>query len=132
MDVREKIRANAELVITKLGPLSGLGKAFGYNRASVAWVDGFIEQQRVKEDLTPQSVTKLAHVIGSYLGECIVRIHGGQWRQSEGRWGVFYDNGNGVFPFAKVRKQFKNGRDRGDSILGFLDLIEPVMLKKRE
>jgi len=65
--MEDKIRANAELVIKQLGPLSGL--AFGYNADSVVWVDGFIEQQRSRSDIDNDQVDGLVNVLGSFLGE---------------------------------------------------------------
>jgi hypothetical protein len=47
--MEEKIKANAELVLKQLGPLSGID--FGYNAQSVAWVDGFMEKS---VDTTPR------------------------------------------------------------------------------
>jgi hypothetical protein len=128
MLVEGQIRANAQLAISKFAALSGLGEHFGYNRASVEWVDGFIERGRT--DIKADSVNGLVQVLGSYLGECIIKIYGGVWREHDGTVGVFFDDSNAVFPFTKVRKQFENGRDPGDSILGLFDMIDPVMPKK--
>ncbi len=55
--MEDKIRANAELVIKQLGPLSSL--EFGYNVESVAWVDGFIEQQRNRSDIDKNTIDGL-------------------------------------------------------------------------
>ena len=122
MSVEERIRANAKLAIGRLGPISGLGSEFGYNRVSVEWLDGFIERGRgnIKAD------DGLAQVLGSYLGECIIHVYGGGWRERDGRWGIFFDDSNAVFPFSKVQKQIENGRDTGDSVLNFFDMVELV------
>ena len=63
----DKIKANAEFVVSQLGPLSGL--AFGYNVESVAWVDGFIEKQRSNPDLDQDAIDGLVSTLGSFLGE---------------------------------------------------------------
>ena len=42
---------------------------------------------------------------------------------------MFFDDSNAVFPFAKVSKQFQNGRDGGDSIFSFFEVISPVFRK---
>ena len=42
--MEEQIKANAELVIAQMRPLSGF--AFGYDAQSVAWLDGYIERER--------------------------------------------------------------------------------------
>ena len=126
----DQIRANAQSVLNPLSSLSQPEVRFGYNRESVQWVEEFIEQQRRAADVTPESTANLVRIIGSYLGECVIHTYGGEWRQHEGEWGVFFDNSNAVFPFAKVRKQFENGLAGGDSILGFFEIIGPVFLNK--
>ena len=126
----DKIRANAELVIQSLGPISDLGERFGYNRESIAWVEGFIERQRSRPDIKPEEIERLISVIGSFLGECIIRHYGGEWREDDGSIGVFFDASNGAYPFNKVRKQFDNGLKGGDSISSFFDAIEPVIIKR--
>lgn len=107
------IEANARLVIDRFRTMSDLGMRFGYNRESVAWIDGFIERERRRTDITSDSVAKLVQIISSYLGECAIHAHGGEWRENEGTWGVFFDDKNAVFPFAKVQKQFQAGLSKG-------------------
>ncbi|MGH9604143.1 MAG: hypothetical protein ACRD3N_00440, partial [Terracidiphilus sp.] len=111
MLVEERIRKKARLAVSKFRPISGLGERFGYNRASVEWVDGFIERGREGSKIE----SGLVQVLGSYLGECIIHVYGGSWREHEGNWGVFFDNSNAVFPFSKVQKQIESGRASGDS-----------------
>jgi hypothetical protein len=123
--MEDEIRANAELVIEQLRPLSGI--EFGYNVESVAWVDGFIERQRNRSDLDKNTMNDLVNTLGSFLGECIIRCFGGSWYNKEGEWCVRFDSENAVYPFNKVHKQFANGP--GDSIKSFFDLI-PVMFKE--
>jgi hypothetical protein len=101
---------------------------FGYNRESVKRVEEFIEEQR--SNTAAEEADKLTQVLGSSLGESIIRTYGGVWRQEEEQWGVFFEDGNAVFPFSKVRKQFQNGLAGGDSILGLFELIGPVFIKK--
>jgi hypothetical protein len=123
----EMIRADAEMVVEKLGPLSGLGAGFGYNRASVEWVEEFIERQRSGGNLGAEATQNLAGILGSFLGECFVRAYGGAWQQTGDGWGVFFDAKNGLFPFNKVGKQFAHGVEGGDGILGFFDTIGTVI-----
>jgi len=129
----EKIRANAEMAARKLGPLSGLGEGFGFNRASVEWVEGYIERLRSSGDFSgKQDFGSLPSVLGSFLGECIVQTYGGEWRNEDGWWGIYFNDRNAAYPFNKVTKQFENGRDGGDSILSFFDTIPIVLLKKTD
>jgi len=122
MLVEDRIRKHARLAISKFGPISGLGEQFGYNRISVEWVDGFIERGREGTKIDGG----LVQVLGSYLGECVIHVYGGCWREHEGNWGVFFDDSNAVFPFSKVQKQIENGRDQGDSVLNFFDMVDSV------
>lgn len=127
----EKLQANAELAIQTLAPLSDV-PAFGYNRESVAWVEGYIERQRTQPDSTAQTIDRLAQVLGCFLGECIIRCHGGQWRQDECGWGIFFDDSNAAYPLNKVHKQFANGVEGGDSILSFFDSIGALFPPRRK
>lgn len=132
MTAEEEIRANAHWALDRFSSLSNLHKQFGYNRESVKWVEGFIEQQRSNADITPDAIANLTQVIGSYLGECIIYTYGGNWKEQDEEWGIFFDDSNAAFPFNKVRKQFQNGLSGGDSILSFFELIGPVILNRSQ
>lgn len=118
----EQIRANVELVIRELGPLSGID--FGLNRESVEWVEGFIERQRARPEFDESSMDGLVSTLGSFLGECLAANAGGKWAWSEEQeaLGVAFPAGGMAFPFAKVRKLFLNGLEGGDSITSFYDV----------
>ncbi|MGO8816678.1 MAG: hypothetical protein ACLQVG_18735 [Terriglobia bacterium] len=120
--------ANAEMVIQQFRPLSGI--EFGYNRQSVEWLEGHIERLRQTGKLQDEATREeLVNVLGSFLGECIVRRYGGAWTQREGIWCVAFDSHNVAFPFAKVAKQMENGREGGDGIGGFFSIIPEVFRK---
>ena len=129
----EAIRANAQLVLDTLRPLSGLGDDFGYNLESVRYVEEYIERMRIRAGVTPKMIEQWVNTIGSFLGECIIHTYGGEWREHEGRWGIFFSESNdrnAAFPFSKVRKQIDNGLEGGDSIVSFFQVIGPFLLKK--
>jgi len=124
MTGQEKLRANAELVIQQLRQASGI-ENFGYNAESVAWVDGFIERQRIRPDYDQDAINQISQTLGSFLGECVIACYGGEWQEQEGSWAVAFGNsGNAAFPFNKVRKHFVNGA--GDSVLSWFETI-PVI-----
>lgn len=100
------------------------GFRFGYDAQSVAWLDGYIERQRARDDLTQELIDGLVNVFGSYLGECVIACYGGSWENEDGQWRVSFDVGNAVYPFSKVRKQFQNGSE--DSIMSFFEVIPIV------
>ena len=116
------IRGNAALVLGELGPISGI-EDFGLGPESVAWVDGYIERQRGRMD-DANAVSSLVSVLGSYLGEAIIKAAGGAWDVHErDEIGVRFDNGDWCFPFSKVAKQFAcASAEGGDSILSFYNV----------
>lgn len=124
--MEEKIRANAEMVVQELRPLSGID--FSYTHQSVEWLQGYIERLRNSGELDSADMKdKLTSVLGSFLGECIVRCYGGTWTQHDaGEWCVAFNHDNMVFPFAKVAKQIDNGPE--DGIASFFSVI-PIIFK---
>lgn len=116
------IRGNAALVVDELGPISGLDP-FDYGPDSVAWVDGYIERQRQRMD-DPDAVSSLVSVLGSYLGEAVIKAAGGAWDvHARDEIGICFENGDWCFPFSKVAKQFACGTvDGGESILSFYNV----------
>lgn len=123
--MEEKIKANAELVIAQMRPLSGFD--FGYDAESVAWLDGYIERQRARADRSLEREAGLVNVFGSYLGECIIRCHGGQWEQQDGAWRVIFDDRIAADPFAKVQKHFEFGAEH--SIQSFYEAIPALFAR---
>jgi hypothetical protein len=110
----EAIRKNSQLVIATLGAER---ENLALNRESVAWIEGFIKRQRGGADSE-----SLASTVACFLGEAIIAAAGGQWADdSEGGLGVRLPNGDWCFPFAKAAKQFANGVEAGDGVLGFYD-----------
>ena len=121
--MEEHIKANAEMVVEQLRPLSDAD--FGYTRESVEWLEGYVERLRNSGQLESSEMrNKLTSVFGSFLGECVVRCYGGRWRQHEGVWCVAFDGDNIVFPFAKIAKQIDNGLD--DGIASFFNVIPTI------
>ena len=123
--MEEHIKANAEMVIKELRPLSRID--FGYTLESVEWLEGYIERLRTSEEFASEELRhNLTNMFGCFLGECIVRRYGGKWEQQDGRWCVAFNHENAACPFAKVAKQFDNGLDDGIAI--FFKVI-PILFK---
>lgn len=113
LTLEEKLRLNAEMVIENLSQHAGF--TLGFNEESVEWIDGFIERQRAREGFEPGG---LVNTLGSFLGECMCRELGGEWKyQPNGQLAVEFADGNAAFPFNKVQKQFAYGAE--DSIFSF-------------
>jgi hypothetical protein len=131
MTEEEKIRANAALVAKTLRDVC-TSHEFGYDDLSVKWLEGFIERQRVRADLSDERKRQMGGTIACWLGECIIACHGGAWRNIDGRWGIEFSPGNAAFPFAKVEKQFRNGVGEGDSIYGLFKGLPALLKGERE
>lgn len=123
--MEEYFRANAEMVVQELRPLSGLD--FGYTEESVEWLEGYIERMRNSGEFDDSETKyRLMSVFGSYLGECLVRHYDGMWKQHEsGDWCVAFEDGTLAFPFSKVRKQMDNGPF--DGISSFYRAVPAIM-----
>lgn len=125
---REMIGANCALVISEMGKLRG--EPLGFDRDSVAWVEGFIERQHQGGVADKDGTSGLASTLGCYLGEAIIANAGGRWSSTEqGELGIHFDNENWCFPISKVSKQLSDGLSAGESILSFYDVSTTVVAK---
>jgi hypothetical protein len=115
----EGIRANADAVVETLVHLTEF--AFGYNRESVVWLEGYLERMNATGIFDGPGRDKLISALGSFLGECLVRTCGGSWKRRDGAWGIAFDEEHFVQPFAAVAAQLESGRARG--IGNFFDLV---------
>lgn len=114
-----QIKANVEFALQEFRELAD--KDVALDAESVAWVEGFVESARGRYVGVDGGVPDgLIGLIGSYLGEAIIAETGGQWVEDDtGALGVMFSNGDTVYPFVKVIKQFEQGLAGGESILGF-------------
>lgn len=117
MTTEETIRANADLVLRMFAEHD-----LKLDEASVSWIDGFINRNR--EGWDAETRAKMVSVLGSFLGECVIRNYGGAWEMAQNGLGVMFDERNGVFPFSKVEKHIENGAE--DSIASFYGVIGAV------
>jgi hypothetical protein len=123
-EIIARIRENAALVVSLAR--DQLGLEISYDESGVSWLDGFIQRQH--EDGISENQCDLVSTLGALLGECIIRIFGGDWAMIDGEWGVQFDNRNAAFPFDKVRKQLENGA--ADSVLSFFTAIPHIFKNK--
>lgn len=123
LSIVDRIRANAELVVSVAA--NQLGEAVGYDEAGVRWLDGYIQRQHEQGD--PSKRNGLVNMLGSYLGELIIRSFGGEWTEADGTWCVQFDARNMVYPFAKAAKHLERGAE--ESVLSFFTFI-PLMFRR--
>jgi hypothetical protein len=111
-ETNKRFRANAEMVIQELRPISGM--AFGYTKDSVEWLEGYIERLRLSGAFdNEETKDKLAGMFGSFLGECIRECYGGNWGWHDGFRCISFNEGNTIFPISKAGKQMDNGLEDG-------------------
>jgi hypothetical protein len=119
MNNLEAIKANAALVLKTFEQQN-----LAYDEESVAWLDGYIERNRLNWD--EPGAEKLVNILGSFFGECIRLNYGGEWQMTENGLSVAFSDGNAAFPFNKIRKQIQNGSE--DSIASFYATI-PLLFR---
>lgn len=86
-----------------------------YDLDGVRWLDAYVEGLHQRKVAVADNQVE---AVGAFLGECFVRNMGGAWDRHEGMEVVRFEDGQGVFPFNKVRKHWANGKAGGDSVLG--------------
>ncbi len=116
LDLAAQMRAAAEKLRSVVQ--EQMKHALDYDEASVRWLDSYIERARLSA-AGEQWRKNLIDLSAAFLGECSIARLGGQWALHEGRVCVLFNDNNVIFPHHKVAKQFDNGAEAGDSILGF-------------
>ncbi len=107
----EGLKANAEAAVEELSHLTEF--PFGYNRASVVWLEGYLERMNAAGVFNGPGRDKLISIFGAFLGECIVRTCGGAWKKRGGPWGIAFDEDHFTRPFAAIVAQLDRGRNCG-------------------
>lgn len=117
----ERMREAAETVVRMFREQTGT--ELTYDLEGVRWIDGYIN--RVRKNFPAGQREGLVAYLAAFVGECIVHIYGGHWKQDEKvGWGVQATKRICAFPEAKIEKQFEKGAE--ESVYGFVEMI-PVM-----
>jgi len=112
------LRDTADELVGRLG-------LAGYDNASIRHVDAWVDGPEFREEWAQGSVAS-AYDVGAYLGEAIIRRHGGRWSFApQGPVVQVQRNGLHVIdPFGKVRKRVVDGAS--DELLALVDTVEHV------
>ena len=129
-DQIERIRANAEMLIESLNPLVDF--EFGYDEPSLDYLDRYLDGQYERGKASGSGPPDITAVVGSYVGEAIVAIHGGEWVQAEGIGLAVDSDGLKASPFNKVAKLLANGLVGGDSVASFVRVIPAIKARSDE
>jgi hypothetical protein len=117
------IQANADLAVSTARERMGIDLTF--DRAGVEWLDGHLN--RLRGHLSPSAQAGVVNVMGSFLGECMVRMHRGVWVEKPGSGWVVevrrrYQVAANVF--SKVEKQLAGAE--GESVLSLFEITPLV------
>jgi regulator of RNase E activity RraB len=117
-DGRERIRAQAAAIVERL-------ELAGYDNASVNKADAWLDSEACKQALNapPEAQKELVDSVGAYLGEAVIRRHGGSWNLAGERpMVVLKRNGAHIVdPIGKVLKRLRNGKQ--DDLLSLVNLV---------
>jgi len=102
--VSGKLRQAAELFV-RLS--KDAGRDLGYDAAGVAWADQYAQAVRPVE--SDDQLRVQTALLGSYLGETLIAVHGGAWVEEEGEWRVELSGGRRAFPFRTAMEQLRDG-----------------------
>ena len=108
-----QIQRNAQSLISNLGPHSGISP-FGYNAASVAYLDGFIDRQGQGIRSSPQAIENFVSMAGAFLGEAVIATYGGEWQQNESGICIRIqarDQYHLVMPFQRIQNRLLKGTE---------------------
>jgi hypothetical protein len=97
-----------------------------YNSDGVKFIEGFIERQ--KFNFSGRHQQGLMNSLAAFIGQAIIKNYGGYWcfETHYHTYCIAFDAQNKVYPFNKVKKQFRNGLN--DSVSSFYNMI-PVLFK---
>ena len=117
----ERLQAAADEIVKKFAEANIVQLTFDLD--GVRWLDGYIERNRAN---FPRGQREgLVAYLGAFVGECIIRIYGGDWTLGDhGLWGVQATKNVWACPSAKITKQFDNGAS--DSVAAFVEMIPGV------
>ena len=102
----EKLRQAAELFVR----LSrDAGRELAYDASGVAWADQYAQAVRPVE--SDDQLRVQTALLGSYLGETLIAVHGGAWVEEEGEWLVELADGRRAWPFRKAMEQLRDGEE---------------------
>jgi len=101
--------------------LQHTGRAFDYDEAAVRWLDAHVVRNRE----TLKTNTGAFTLAGSFFGECLRRVYGGQWVANvDGeQWGLQIDEKLVVYPFNRLYRHIIDEKRGADSLIGMFQWV---------
>lgn len=117
-DGRHALDDQAAGVVEQFASLSDI--EFGFNAASVQWLDELLQKQHFKSH-TIDEMYIVATNLGPFLGHALCAAGAGRWGWDGARamWGVALADGSFADPFEAVWEHLLKGRGAGVGVLAF-------------
>lgn len=124
-----RVRELAEFVRVRFSSESNA--PVGFDRMSVERLEQTIERERAGYNSPGAIPEDLIAQYGAFLGECVLASADGHWVWDEFQhdWGLALSMGGRISPAGKVWRQFMHGRDGGESIIAFYDIVVDYLAK---
>jgi len=102
---------------------------------SLKEIDRFFVEQNTPKGLLGKNVGSKIFAIGSYVGEVIITVLGGEWvtddddPKGEINISIMLADGSLIFPVQRVMNHYKNGRENGiyDYVYALLQNEKPAL-----
>lgn len=119
---QEQLSANAALFRKSM--LQHTGRALEYDEGSVLWLDNYVIRNRAML----KSNTGAFNTAGSWFGECLRRVYGGQWVANvDGeQWALRIDDKRVAFPFSRLYKHVIDEAGGGNSLVALFKSLAPA------
>jgi hypothetical protein len=124
----QQIRANAAWGVENFGKPSGI-EPFAYTAESVEYLEQCLVRQEAVFKASELSINKYVHLLGAYLGECILANYGGEWQESPQGLAIFIQTktqAHWLHPFHKVYNRITSGSE--DNLGFYFSKLIPKLL----
>ena len=103
------------------------GITLANDERSIECLSDFMELELFKNQLTKENKNAWISLIGSFLGQTIIKVYGGQWID-ESNLSIELTDNTICYPIDKVVKQLENGKE--ESIHYYFTFISEILKKK--
>ena len=83
------------------------GRELEMDEAGVEWAEQYVRAVRPVE--SPEQLRVQSALVGSFLGEALIAVHGGAWSDADGEWAVDLGERGRVHPFRVTEAQLQDG-----------------------
>lgn len=89
------------------------GRELELDESGVEWAEQYVAAVRPVE--SPDQLRVQSALVGSYLGEALIAVYGGEWSDADGEWAVDLGERGRVHPFRVTEAQLRDGS--GQSVI---------------